>query len=75
VIESPDDTRAVATLLTTVNWFPLSVEPEVQGDKDPSNPPFCTMLRLTSSPCALLILTAATMGYDGVSAGRILEYR
>lgn len=61
-IKSPGGTRAAASFSSTVNWFPLFEEVEVQGDNDPSNPPFDTILRLTLGPCSLLVLTAATIG-------------
>ena len=71
-IEAPDGMRAVAALSTTVNWFPVLVKLVVQGDRDSPNPPFSTMSRLASQPCSLLVLTAATMEYDGASDASIL---
>jgi len=72
-IESPGGTRAKASFSPSVNWFPLFEEVDIQGDKDPSNPPFSTILRLTFRPCSLLVRIAATMGYDVASAASILE--
>jgi hypothetical protein len=74
-IEAPDGISAEAALSTTANWFSVLVELVVQGDRDPPNPPFSTMSRLASRPCSLLILIAATIGYDGASVASILECR
>jgi hypothetical protein len=74
-IEAPGGIRAVAAPSTTVNWFPVLVELVVQGDSDSPNPPFSTISRLASRPCSLLVLRAATIGYDGASDASILECR
>lgn len=74
-IDSPDGMRALAAFSSTVNWLPEVEEVDVQGDKDPSNSPFPTTSRRTFGPCSLLVLTAATIGYDGASDASILECR